>query len=95
MGKSGYVYFLTGEGELMKIGKTTRLPTARIAEYSPLLPFETELLHYFTCENVDATERMIHECFECCHVRGEWYRVDQPNRDAILRGMWDYCGRLP
>jgi hypothetical protein len=72
--KAGYVYFLKA-GDLYKIGKSTRLPTARTAEYSPKLPFETTLVKVIEAENCHRMESSLHNRFKSKHVRGEWYAL--------------------
>ena len=69
-----YVYFLLGNG-LYKIGKTTRQPEERLKDYSPKLPFETELVKVIKTKNCTKLERELHRRFKAKHVRGEWYAL--------------------
>lgn len=94
MDKSGYVYFLQSEDDrkLIKIGKTTRDPNERVAEYDLLLPFETRIMHAFKCEDVDVSEAFMHDMFDDVRVRGEWFRVLPQDVEDILNGLYDDAG---
>lgn len=91
---SGFVYFLSAGKGLVKVGKTTRQPTARIAEYSPLLPFDTTLSHVIECADCGQTEKHIHQILEAQHVRGEWFRLSDDDIEAIRSGVLDRTGNL-
>jgi hypothetical protein len=84
--KHGFVYFLKGTNNVVKIGKSRREPDVRIAEYSPLLPFETELLRVVETEDVDKTEIDYHQFYEEQHVRGEWFQMTDENLAEIQDG---------
>jgi len=75
MSKSGWIYCLRGPDNLVKIGKSQRKPTQRVAEYSPLLPFETEIEIEFQANDMNAAEEILHGWFKNFHARGEWYKI--------------------
>lgn len=79
---AGYVYILKGNG-LYKIGLSTRKPDARIAEYSPKLPFSTELVKVIESNNCHALEKELHRRFRSKHVRGEWYALTSEDLNGL------------
>lgn len=86
----GFVYFLRGMTGIVKVGKSKRTPTRRIAEYSPLLPFETELIHVIECDDCAAAENELHTVLENNRLRGEWFRLTDRDVDDIQGGILDY-----
>jgi hypothetical protein len=89
----GFVYFLQGGG-FVKIGKTTRRPSERVADFSPKLPFKTEIVHVIECVDVNLAEVAIHECFKSLRTRGEWFDIDEPDLEYIKSGAYDSVGQL-
>lgn len=73
--KPGWIYFLRGPDNLFKIGKSKKYPTKRIAEYSPLLPFETEIAFGWQAFNIDQAEILTHKALAAYRLRGEWFRL--------------------
>lgn len=82
---AGYVYVLKGNN-LYKIGRTTGLPTKRTAEYSPKLPFETELVVVIKTDDCFKLEKELHARFKSKHVRGEWFNLT-PKDLKCLTGL--------
>jgi len=94
MARHGYVYLLKEVGgNRVKIGKSTRPPTVRIAEFSPMLPFETEIAHTIECSDVNWAESLMHDLFKSLHLRGEWFKIGKPDMDYIKSGAYDNLGQ--
>lgn len=73
--ESGCVYFLRGTNGLTKIGMSTRDADKRLNEFSPRLPFDTELVHVINCQDPFSIELSFHERFAEKRVRGEWFEL--------------------
>lgn len=76
--KPGWVYILGGsdtEGSIYKIGMTTRQPEARLMEFTPKLPFKTNVVCIYQCPDVAAEEKYLHGEFADKRVLGEWFRL--------------------
>jgi hypothetical protein len=84
----GWIYFLRGPGGLVKIGKTKREPTQRIAEYSPLLPFTTELILSIPVTDLNQCERLFHSIHTANRVRGEWFNFSDEELNALV-SYWE------
>lgn len=87
----GFVYFLFGGG-FTKIGKTTRAPEQRIADFAPKLPFDTKIVHVIKCKDVDFSEGLLHKLFKTDRVRGEWFKFGGPDLQNIQSGTYDSIG---
>ena len=83
--KPGWIYFLRGPDGICKIGKSTREPDLRIAEYSPQLPFETELAFMMQVSNCDVAEKYLHAVFQLRHIRGEWFKISDADILAVAQ----------
>lgn len=73
---SEWVYLVGNKKEQRyKIGMTKRTPDERVVEFSPKLPFETEILARCPTGNAYQLERELHEMFDEKRLRGEWFRL--------------------
>ena len=70
----GFVYFLRGPNNLVKIGKASRLDE-RIKNISPKLPFGVELIHSIETNYMNELEREAHIMFCEQRIRGEWFQL--------------------
>jgi len=80
--KKGWVYVLQGGG-LCKIGMTARLPSRRIAEYSPKLPFKTSIVASFRVGDPRGAEASIHWMMSSKRIRGEWFNLNDSDIEGI------------
>jgi hypothetical protein len=79
--RKGWIYVVEGQGDLYKIGLTTRTPSKRLAEFTPKLPFPTTLLVTIPTDDVISHEKAIHERFADRRVNGEWFKLS--DRDIL------------
>jgi hypothetical protein len=89
--KPGWIYLLKGQGNQYKIGMTTRVPTKRLLEFVPKLPFETQLIFAIPDPDPIAMEMVYHEEFAHKRIRGEWFELTQEDVDLITsadNGIW-------
>jgi hypothetical protein len=82
----GWVYVVKGQDSLYKIGLTTRTPDKRLAEFTPKLPFKTELLLAIFSRDVYRLEKELHQKLDVFRVNGEWFKLTQ-GQIEWLRGM--------
>jgi len=82
--RAGSVYVLAAQdgSGLYKIGLSTR-PSRRVPEFSPKLPFETRLIACIATEDAISLEQALHTRFQEHRVRGEWFRLGEPDIAAI------------
>jgi hypothetical protein len=83
--RKGWVYVVHGQDDQYKIGLTTREPDKRLAEFTPKLPFKTELILTIQSDDVYALEAELHEFYASQRVNGEWFRLSQDNIAWLLR----------
>lgn len=82
--KSGWIYIIGDNNGLFKIGMTKRKPDERINEFSPKLPFETQLIYSEKTNDACLLEEKLHEKFSEKRVRGEWFKLTERElEDAI------------
>jgi len=73
----GWVYVVGScEEGLFKIGMTTRTPSERLSEFTPKLPFETELICAIRAVDAWRFEQSLHGTFENKQTNGEWFRLN-------------------
>jgi hypothetical protein len=72
-GADGYVYLLRS-GQHIKIGKSKQVDE-RLKQISPKTPLPVELLHYWPCDDMSATESYLHRLFAAYRSNGEWFTL--------------------
>lgn len=76
----GWVYVVGSHEEgRYKIGMTRRRPRKRLAEFTPKLPFETELICAIKSDDPYSDEAAYHEEFQNQRENGEWFRLSEDN----------------
>lgn len=83
-----YVYFLTADNGLTKIGKTTRLDE-RIHHFTTKLPYELTETLVLETNNCTVLETELHNKFVNKRIRGEWFNLTREDiswiRDKYLK----------
>lgn len=97
----GYVYALQMMG-LVKIGRSKR-PTQRAKQIVGQLPLDAHMIAVLPTRNMAKLERALHEEFDHCRVRGEWFNLDSGAVDWLVQiaaratnggrpvDIFDYC----
>jgi hypothetical protein len=86
--RRGVVYVLksnNGEGDLYKIGMTTRKADERLIEFAPKLPFDTELILTIRADHAERLERQLHKHFSKVRIRGEWFHLTPADLDYLRK----------
>lgn len=84
--RSGFVYFLKADNNLVKIGKTKRLDE-RIHHFSVKLPYQTQLIHSISTSNMDQLERHFHKVFVQKRKHGEWFELSEEDITSIKQNF--------
>lgn len=71
----GYVYLVSIETGLYKIGLTTTVE-GRMSGLSTGLPYELTLIHTIKCRDRFKIEKFFHDKFANKRVKGEWFNLD-------------------
>lgn len=83
----GYVYVLfvhTGSEFFYKIGYAANLE-ARLKSHQTSSPFAVRLAIGYFVGNMKAEEAILHAMFDANRVRGEWFRLEREDLEAIAR----------
>jgi hypothetical protein len=75
--RKGWIYVVEGLDSQYKIGLTTRQPSQRLAEFTPKLPFPTNLLLTIPTDDVLGHEKAIHDRFADKRLNGEWFELSE------------------
>ena len=70
--KSGFVYLIRAQTGEYKIGYSVNVFN-RLRTFSTAVPFEPELIHHFNTDDMDLSEKLLHEKFAVKRVKGEWF----------------------
>lgn len=79
----GFVYFLRGPNNLVKIGKASKLDE-RIRNISPKLPLDVELLYSIETDYMNELEREVHIMFREQRIRGERFQLTDEHVNYIV-----------
>lgn len=82
--ESGYVYLVRAESGEYKIGRSKNVH-ARIRNFATLAPFDFELIHSFPAHIFWKAEKNLQNRFHSKRIKGEWYRLEQADVEAICR----------
>lgn len=74
--ETGYVYFLKSSNGPVKIGKTNNLDQ-RIKQIKPKMPFQSNLIHSWRCDEPLSIESCLHDFFKEQRVNGEWFELTE------------------
>lgn len=79
-----YVYLIRmGRTKMYKIGKTND-PQGRLVSLQTASPYKLKLLHTFKADNASAAEESLHAKFHGVRLEGEWFKLTDAERDAIV-----------
>jgi len=79
-----YVYLIRmGPTKFYKIGKTND-PQGRLAALQTASPYKLKLLHTFQADNASAAEESLHARFYGSRLEGEWFKLSDGERNALL-----------
>lgn len=82
--ETDYVYLIRmGRTKMYKIGKTND-PQGRLASLQTASPYKLKLLHTFKADNASAAEESLHAKFHDVRLEGEWFKLTDAERDAIV-----------
>lgn len=83
---AGYVYLIREPGGLYKIGHSTN-PKKRLSSLRGQTPYalQLELVHTIRCNNRYEAESQLHKRYADKRVRGEWFRLDPDDVQAIRK----------
>lgn len=84
--RKGWIYVVQGQDNQYKIGLTTRQPSVRLAEFTPKLPFKTELIMTIPSDDVMALEAHIHNRLDHLRINGEWFELDAAEINWLRAG---------
>lgn len=70
-----YLMWLTGD-ERFKIG-VSKKPEKRILSLQKSIPYKLVLVHAFMSNNAHKDEKLIHQLFKECKLRGEWFLLNR------------------
>lgn len=82
MSREGFVYLAKSDHGLWKIG-FSRDAEKRIAQLDGA-PYSVTLAHKIASVKATWLERILHERFVACRVRGEWFRLDDAGAALIM-----------
>ena len=77
-GKRQYVYIIKNlDTNNIKVGVGTD-PVKRLSQLQTGSDSELDLVYTsFLCSNAFSLESEVHDKFKDCHIRGEWFKVDE------------------
>jgi hypothetical protein len=75
LNKSGYIYILSTDCGLVKIGRTTEL-TTRISSIQSSSPLKLKLLNSFWAYDCVKIEKSLHNRFALKCIHGEWFKLN-------------------
>lgn len=82
--KHEYVYFLTADNGLTKIGRTRNLGQ-RIHHFTTKLPYELKETLIIKTTDSSALETHLHKMFSDKRVRGEWFQLTSEDFDNVRK----------
>lgn len=83
--ETDYVYLIRmGRKLIFKIGKSNA-PQGRLASLQTASPFKLKMVHLFKADNASAAEETLHRYFHDKRMEGEWFRLTQAEKDALVR----------
>ena len=85
--KKGYVYFVKGNKNIVKIGCTTDIKN-RIKSLSTGFPYKLKLLNKIYSKNYGYIEGLFHEFFKNKRLRGEWFDLSDEEIYNIKKGLY-------
>ena len=80
----GYVDLIRAESGEYKIGRSKDV-SARMRNFATLAPFNFELIHTFPAHTFWKAERKLQNRYRDKRIKGEWYRLDQTDVEAVSR----------
>lgn len=84
----GYVYLMKADNlNAFKIGKTINAPEQRLSTINTGSPVVIELVTYALANDCDAVEKYLHQKFEHCRTKGEWFEFDD---DSLIDVKMDF-----
>lgn len=86
--RSGYVYVVQG-GKYHKIGQCVDI-NKRLSQFSPKLPFRSEIVYTFKVSNRYKAETFLHLIFKEKRSNGEWFELT--STDLAWIQQWDGRG---
>lgn len=84
---TGYVYLITSENGLTKIGKAEDVKS-RFSQIDGSSPCKVEIHHCQLTKNCDDLEKLLHKEFSHKRVKGEWFNLS-PDELARAKEMID------
>lgn len=84
---SGYIYLITSEVGLTKIGLTDDVQK-RFGSIDSCSPCRIELHHYQFVQDTNRIERLLHQHFGAKRIKGEWFNLD-PDEIQEAKGILD------
>lgn len=82
------VYIIKDAAGHYKIGCTSNV-SDRLRMFGVKLPFEIELEHFIPTVSYRALERKLHRQYKSKKIRGEWYKLEPEDVQAIKDGEYD------
>ena len=73
--RDGWIYVLKGD-RYYKIGQAVCIDN-RLKQIEPKMPFPTELVHSFEVDDMNITEKELHEHFADKRTNGEWFALTE------------------
>lgn len=86
--KEGWVYFITAENGLTKIGRTANI-NKRLSQLRTASPCRLRLFLVVYSENQCGLEKSLHLRFAHCRVRYEWFKLTEADLGAIKQEYGD------
>lgn len=80
----GYIYLVEGQPGRFKIGLSAD-PKTRIANLGVKLPFEIEVIHLISTDDMRRAERELHDQFRDRRLAGEWFDLTPEQVQSVKK----------
>ena len=82
--RKGFIYLVRAETGEFKIGYSVDVEN-RIKAFSVQPPFEYELIHTFSTDDMERAESILHDKFSAKRIKGEWFSLDIEDVNEIIQ----------
>lgn len=79
----GFIYLMKG-GDYHKIGLSVD-PEKRRQQIATGMPFNIELIHTISTDDMKKAEKRLHDLFASKRVGGEWFELDDTDVEQVMR----------
>jgi hypothetical protein len=85
--RPGFVYFLRGVADIVKIGQTQSVP-ARCSQIDYSVPFSVKFFACFSTPDMDKSEEEALRHWHPRKIKGEWFRIAEDELRAFVEDRY-------